>query len=214
MLAERAADFLAERITQTLRRRRNAKLALSGGSTPLPTFRALARHRLEWPRVHLFQVDERVAPPGSPDRNLTSLKDTLGETGAVLHPIPVDLPVCEAVKRYAESIHDVVGDPPRFDVVQLGLGSDGHTASLFPSDPALSAQGDVVETSTHAGWARISLTLRTINNAEVIQWLVSGSEKRAAVMNLRCGNTSVPAGRVRRENTVLFGDHLSLEPSH
>lgn len=205
-LAERSAGFLAERIDGAVRARGRAAVALSGGSTPLPMFRALAAHTLEWHRTHIFQVDERIAPPGDPARNLTALEQILGRTGATLHAVPVDLPAPQAAEQYRVILREIVGPAPVFDAIHLGLGADGHTASLFPDDPALNAQADVAHTLSHAGWARVTLTMPVLNRADAILWIVSGASKQNALAKLISQDRSIPAASVQRGRAVVFAD--------
>lgn len=211
-LAERAAELLAAKTEEAIRLRGRALLCLSGGTTPGPAFRAFAARRLEWDRVHIFQVDERLAPPGGPDRNLTALSEAFGPTGATIHAMPVEMEPQEMIDAYTAELREAVGDPPRFDAIQLGLGGDGHTASLFPGDPALASRELVVLSEPHAGWRRLSITLPVINDARSILWLVSGGSKREMIARLLAGDRSIPAGLVRREGAVLVTDAAPEDP--
>jgi 6-phosphogluconolactonase len=208
-MAELAAGFMADLTRGAIRARGVALLCLSGGSTPGPSFDAFARSDLEWDRVHIFQVDERIAPAGHDARNLGALGRAFTETHATIHPMPVESP--DAARAYTATMRHSAGDPIQFDLVQLGIGTDGHTASLFPGDPALGAAGDVVKTLTHAGWARLSITMPVINRARTVLWLASGTGKHAIIQRLIGGDRTIPAGMVARPNAVLIADGPCLD---
>lgn len=183
-------------------------LAVSGGSTPGPMLAALFGLDLEWARVVILQVDERIAPEGHAHRNLAGLRARLSGTAAMeadLRPLPVeDSRLESAAAGYGSSIREVAGAAGRIDVVQLGLGEDGHTASLVPGDPVLGVRdADVAVTNPYQGARRMTLTFPAINRARAIVWLVSGTAKATALQRLVAGDASVPAGRVRRDATVF-----------
>ena len=120
-------------------------MAVSGGRTPWEMLRALAGEEVPWKAVHVFQVDERVAPAGDPDRNLTHLRESLLEHAPLpaeqIHAMPVEEPDLEgAAARYAQTLRQIAGSPPVLDLAHLGLGPDGHTASLVPGDPVLNVR--------------------------------------------------------------------------
>jgi 6-phosphogluconolactonase len=186
-------------------------MALSGGRTPVATVRDVAGRDLPWPLVHVFQVDERVAPDGHPDRNAGLLRDLADRTGlpaANLHLARVaDLGAEAAARAYEETLRDVCGTPPVLDLVQLGLGDDGHTASLVPGEPVLEVRDrEVAETGVYHGRRRVTLTLPAIDRARQILWIVTGGEKADAIRRLVAGDRSMPGGRVRRERAVLLVD--------
>ncbi len=207
-----AASHVAAELRKALAARGLATLALSGGSSPARLFAGLAREPLDWLRVHVFQVDERFAPTGDAARNLVSIERALvagGQLpGANLHPMPVDdADAGAAAARYERSLVNVAGRPPVLDVVHLGLGADGHTASLFPGDPAVGgADGGVAVTATQAGYRRMTLTLPVINAAATILWFVTGAAKAAVLGKLIEGNWEAPAGQVARRQAVVFAD--------
>jgi 6-phosphogluconolactonase len=187
-------------------------MAFSGGTTPWRAFRALAGEDVPWDRVHLFQVDERVAPSGNPERNDFHLKEALIDRIAIpsanIHLMPVEEEdPDEGARRYEAILRQIAGTPPVLDLVQLGLGEDGHTASLFPGDAALQVvDADVAVTGLHGGRRRMTLTFPAIDRARCVLWLVTGSGKSTALERLRAGDPSIPAGRVRSDRAVLLAD--------
>jgi len=213
--AGRAAAILAAEARAAVEARGRFALALSGGSTPWAMLRALAGEPVPWPQLHVFQSDERAAPAGSDERNWTHLREALLARAplppAQLHPMPVDDPSLEAAAaRYADELARVAGAPPALDCVHLGLGSDGHTASLVPGDPVLEvADADVAVTGVYAGWRRMTLTYPALARARRILWLVTGEGKRDALARLRRGDPGVPAGRVRRDRALVIADRAA-----
>jgi 6-phosphogluconolactonase len=211
-VAMRAAERIAQAARNAVAERGRCSLAFSGGATPWRAVRALAGEDVPWERVHLFQVDERVAPPGDPERNDLRLKEALIDRIAIpssnVHSMPVDEEDLDGGgRRYEAILCGIAGTPPVLDLVQLGLGEDGHTASLFPGDAALLAvDSEVVVTGHHNGWKRMTLTFPAIDRARCVLWLVTGSGKSAALGRLRAGDRSIPAGRVRGERAVLLAD--------
>jgi 6-phosphogluconolactonase len=211
-VAIRAAELVARLAREAVTERGRCALAFSGGTTPLRAFRALSGEDVPWDRVHLLQVDERVAPSGDPERNYYQLKEALIERIAIpsanIHFMPVEEEdLEEGARRYGSILRRIAGTPPVLDLVQLGLGEDGHTASLFPEDPALRiVDEDVAVTGLHKGRRRMTLTFAAIDRARCILWLVTGSGKSAALERLRAGDRSIPAGRVRSDRAVLLAD--------
>jgi 6-phosphogluconolactonase len=187
-------------------------LAISGGTTPWQALGTLAGEDVPWERVHLFQVDERVAPSGDPERNYSRMKEALIDRipipPANVHPMPVEEGDLDAgARRYEAILRGIAGTPPVLDLVQLGLGEDGHTASLFPGDPALQVlDADVALSGLHDGRKRMTLTFPAIDRARCILWMVTGSGKVAALARLRAGDRSIPAGRIRSDRAVLLAD--------
>ena len=190
-------------------------LAVSGGHAPWLMLRDLAGEDIPWNAVHVAQVDERVAPAGNPDRNLTHLRESLLEHAPLraeqVYAMPVDASDLEAAaSRYAEALRGIAGSPPVFDLVHLGLGPDGHTASLVPGDPVLDVtDGDVALTGVYQGRRRMTLTYPMINRSRRILWLVTGSDKVRMLMRLRDGDSSIPAGRIARDNACVIADRAA-----
>ena len=211
-VAIRAAERIAQVARNAVAERGRCALAISGGSTPWRAFGALAGEDVPWERVHLFQVDERVALSGDPERNDFHLKEALIDRIAIppanVHPMPVEVEdLDEGARRYEAILRQVAGTPPVLDLVQLGLGEDGHTASHFPGDAALGVvDSEVAVTGLHRGWRRMTLTFPAIDRARCILWLVTGSGKAVALERLLAGDRSIPAGCVRSDRAVLLAD--------
>ncbi len=202
------ADRLAELIARSVTERGLAVAAVSGGSSPVAAFDDLGRRPLPWDRVHLFQVDERVAPDGDPDRNLVTQRRSLPD--AVWHPMavaasePRDL--AAVARDYGRELRSVAGAPPVLDVVHLGLGADGHTAS-WPPGRALPAGADVSAVEPFNGRARLTLTPECINRARTICWLVPGAGRQLVLGETLAGAGHHPATAVRRSPRVeVFTD--------
>ena len=210
--ALRAAHFVAAQARHAVARRNRFLMAVSGGSTPHRMLQALAGEDVPWTRVHVLQVDERVAPAGDPDRNLTRLRESLlthlPRAAAQIHPMPVDGGDLEsAAARYAETVEKLAGSPPVLDLVHLGLGHDGHTASLVPGDPVLDmVDVTVAVTGRYQGRRRMTLTFSVLDRARHVLWLVTGGDKAEMLARLQHGDDTIPAGRVRSEDAVVFAD--------
>ncbi len=190
-------------------------LAVSGGHTPWIMLRALAGEDVDWPSLHIFQVDERVAPDGDPDRNLTHLRESLLQHVPIrpehVHAMPVESPDLQAaVRQYALTAQEIAGSPAVFDLVHLGLGPDGHTASLVPGDPALDiADADVTATGVYQGRRRMTLTYPMLNRARRVLFVVTGGDKKQMLQRLLNGDQSIPAGRVNREHALVLADRAA-----
>jgi 6-phosphogluconolactonase len=206
--ARRAAELIAAAADAAVAERGECSLALSGGRTPWRMVELLAGLELPWDRTWLFQVDERVAPAGDPDRNLTHLVTALPiDLQGRLRPMPVtDDDLAAAAARYAAEL------PERLDLVHLGLGPDGHTASLVPGDPVLEVTDRAVAVTAepYQGRRRMTLTYPTIAAARQVLFLVDGDEKRDALARLRARDPDIPAGRVTAERMVLVADAAAL----
>lgn len=208
--ASRAAALMLECMEQAITARGVAAIAVSGGTTPAPMLAALAASRIDWRRVHVFQVDERLVPDDDERRNVRLVREAFGQGGLPLtnlHAVPAGSANPQtAAERYTRDLRAVCGKPPVLDAVHLGLGEDGHTASLFPGDSALDADGDVAVSGEHGSMRRITLTLGTINRARARIWLVTGAHKRDVVQHLLGPGSSLVANRVRTDDSVLVVD--------
>jgi len=215
-VAQRAAAFIAERAREAVHARGQFTLAVSGGRTPWAMLRALAALDLPWPQLQLFQVDERIAPDGDAVRNLTNIRANLLDhaplPAANLHAMPVTADDLQAAARsYAATLQRVAGTLAVLDLVHLGLGADGHTASLVPGDAALQVlDADVTLAGPYQGHRRMTLTYPMLDRARAVLWLATGAEKRDMVARLRAGDHGIPAGRVRADRAWLLGDAAAL----
>jgi 6-phosphogluconolactonase len=201
-VAARGAELVAGHARDAVAHHGRFTFAVSGGTTPWAMIARLPR-TLPWDRVALYQVDERVAPAGEPDRNLTHLVRSLPrDVNVEIRPMPVEAPDLEtAAAEYARSL------PESFDLVHLGLGTDGHTASLVPGDPVLDvADRDVAVTGEYQGRRRMTLTYPALARAKSLLWLVTGADKAEALRRLRAGDHSIPGGRVPIENALVLAD--------
>src|SRR6266481_3514247 len=211
-VARAAAAFTAEAARAAVAARGRFVVAFSGGHTPWKMLRALADEKMPWPGVHVVQVDERVAPAGDPDRNLTHLRDSLLAHCPLrpeqVHAMPVESADLEtASSQYALTLRDIAGAPAVLDLVHLGLGPDGHTASLVPGDPVLDVtRADVALTGVYQGRRRMTLTYPVLNRSRRVLWLVTGAEKAGMLPRLRATDPSIPAGRVRRDRALVLAD--------
>ena len=235
-VASAGAAFVAERARAAVSDHGRFTFAVSGGHTPWAMFAELAHEDLPWEHVVIYQVDERVAPPDDPDRNLAHLYAALGagsfsgegslartsappalpgvrprdplhrKTAALVFPMPVDdADLDAAAARYADGL------PERFDLVHLGLGPDGHTASLVPGDPVLDVSDRLVAVTrgTYHGRRRMTLTYPGLARADQLLWLVTGTDKAAPLRRLIEGDTSIPAGRVRASASRVLADRAA-----
>ena len=214
-VAKRAAAVIAEEARAAVAARGRFLLAVSGGKTPWILLRALAGEAVPWEHVHVVQVDERVAPAGHPDRNLTHLRESLLEHAPLrpgqIHAMPVDAPDLEAAAAsYARTLREIAGTPPVLDLALLGLGPDGHTASLVPGDPVLKvADRDVAITGVYQGRRRMTLTYPMLDRSRNILWVVTGVEKVPMLKRLQDGDDSIPAGRIRRDPARILADRAA-----
>jgi len=214
-VARKAAAIIAEEARAAVAARGRFVMAVSGGHTPWLMLRALAGEDVPWDSVHVVQVDERVAPAGNPDRNLTHLRESLSEHAPLrpeqIHAMQVEAPDLQAAAaRYALTLQEIAGSPPVLDLVHLGLGPDGHTASLVPGDPVLDVtDADVALTGVYQGRRRMTLTYPIINRSRRILWVVTGGEKVGMLVRLRDGDPSIPAGQVRQDQAVVVADRAA-----
>jgi 6-phosphogluconolactonase len=215
-VARQAAVWVAAEARSAVAERGRFGVAGSGGGTPGMMLRALAEQDVPWQGVHLFQVDERVAPAGDPDRNLTHLEESLLVRVALpasqVHAMPVEAAdLLAAAGRYARTLEDVAGTPPALDLIHLGLGPDGHTASLVPGDPVLAVDDrDVALTSgPYQGRRRMTFTYPLLDRARKLLWLVTGASKVEMLQRLQSSDPTIPAGRVRGERATLLADRAA-----
>ena len=219
-VAREAAAFDAAEARAAVAARGRFIVAVSGGRTPWQMLRDLAGQQVPWERVHVVQVDERVAPAGDPDRNLTHLRESLLARAPLrpeqIHAMPVESQDLDAAAaQYARALEEVAGSPPVLDLAHLGLGPDGHTASLVPGDPVLDVTDrDVAPTvGAYQGRRRMTLTYPVLDRARRVLWLVTGSEKVGMLARLRAGDRSIPAGRVRQEHALVLADRAAAGPT-
>jgi 6-phosphogluconolactonase len=214
-VASKAAAIIAAEARDAVVTRGRFIMAVSGGHTPWQMLRALAGEKVPWEEVQVVQVDERVAPPGDPDRNLTHLRESLLTRVPLrpeqLHAMPVEVPDLKAAaNRYARTLQELGGSPPVLDLVHLGLGPDGHTASLVPGDAVLDViDTDVALTGVYQWRCRMTLTYPIINRARRILWVVTGSDKAGPLVRLRDADRAIPAGRVRQDQALVLADRAA-----
>jgi len=212
-VAREGAAFTAAEARAAVSARGRFIVAFSGGHTPWQMLRALADEEMPWAGVHVVQVDERVAPAGDPDRNLTHLRESLLAHCPLrpeqVHVMPVESADLEAAsERYALTLREIAGSPAVLDLAHLGLGPDGHTASLVPGDPVLDVTGaDVAPTGVYQGRRRMTLTYPVLNRSRRIVWLVTGREKAEMLARLCRGDRSIPAGRISQDQALVLADH-------
>lgn len=216
-VARRAAALIAEEARAAVAERDCFTFAVSGGRTPASMLRALASEDIPWSRVQVLQVDERVAPEGGSDRNMTHLRESLLSRIPLpleqIHAMAVaDSDLAAAAARYARTLKRLAGSPPVLDLIHLGLGSDGHTASLVPGDPVLGVtDAEVGVTEIYRGRRRMTLTYPVLNSARRILWLVTGSTKARMLLRLSRGDKQIPAGRIRNDRAVVLADPAAAE---
>lgn len=214
-VAKKAAGVIAEKARAAVAARGIFVMAVSGGTTPWSMLRALADETLPWEQVHVVQVDERVAPAGHEDRNLTHLRETLLEHAPLcedqIYAMPVEASDLEtAAAAYAQKLRGIAGTPAVLDLAHLGLGPDGHTASLVPGDAALKvADREVAVTGAYQGRRRMTLTYSALNRSRDILWVVTGTEKAPMLKRLLEGDVSIPAGRIRRDSALILADRAA-----
>lgn len=208
----RAAELIAAAGAEAAAERNIFSFAMSGGRSPWGMLAILGEEEaMPWERTELFQVDERLASPGSEDRNLTHMVLGLSmEHQSTLRPMPVTQRDLEAAAReYEGSL------PERLDCVHLGLGPDGHTASLVPDDPVLevSDRRVALTETAYQGHHRMTLTYPALAEARRIVWLVTGPTKVEPLRRLLAGDRSIPAGRIENERMTVVADEAAASPS-
>ncbi len=216
-VAKRAAGFVAAAARQCVGERKRFVFAVSGGRTPWKMLRALAGEGVPWEHVRVAQVDERVAPEGHADRNLTHLRESLLSHAPLLpehiYPMPTgESNLAAAASSYARLLEDLAGSPPVLDLIHLGLGPDGHTASLIPGDPVLEVHDrDVSVTAVYQGRRRMTLTYSALNRARQLLWLVTGEDKAEMLPRLRDSDEGIPAGQVTSEKAIVIADRAAAQ---
>lgn len=214
-VARRAAAFIADAARAAAGARGRFVFAVSGGRTPWVMLRALAEEEVPWEGVEIVQVDERVAPEGHADRNLTHLRESLLERAPLkpgqIHAMPVASEDLDgAAREYGDVLQDLTGPSGRLDLVHLGLGPDGHTASLIPGDPVLDVRDvPVAPTGAYQGRRRMTLTFPVLDGARQVLWVVTGDDKREMLLRLREGDAAIPAGRVAAGAAVVIADRAA-----
>jgi 6-phosphogluconolactonase len=206
--SRRAAELIAAAGDEAAAERGRFAFAMSGGRSPWAMLAILGElEGMPWDRTELFQVDERVAAPGDEARNLTHMVLGLSmDHQATLRPMPVTQRDLDAAAReYEASL------PDRLDLVHLGLGPDGHTASLVPGDPVLdvSDRRVAITETAYQDHRRMTLTYPALNDARRIVWLVTGPDKPEALQKLLAGDESIPAGRVHNDNAIVVADEAA-----
>jgi 6-phosphogluconolactonase len=205
-LADAAAAYMAARARTVQARGATFTMALSGGKTPWATFERLARENLYWDATLIYQVDERVVGEDNDLRNLKNLRAAFSSTGAPIVAMEVDSDdLEEACRQYAALL------PPFFDLIQLGIGPDGHCASLIPGDPVLAVIDRLVALSgPYQDTLRMTLTYPAIARANQILWLISGEDKREALAKLLANDPSIPAGRIGPVSSLVMADRAAV----
>lgn len=205
-VAERGAEYIAECARVAVEDHGGFTFAVSGGHVPWEMFRHLIG-KMPWEKVTIYQVDERVVPEDDPERNVKLLKRSLPPGGASdVHSMVVWVRDLEgAAASYARTL------PEQFDLIHLGIGPDGHTASLVPGDPVLDVMDrDVALTESYMGHRRMTLTYPVLNRARHLLWLITGEDKVDALRRLRAGDQSIPAARVSTDNAVAIVDEAAM----
>ncbi len=216
-VAEKAAQFIEERMRTAILTKGSFTMAISGGKTPWQMLKILAKAKLRWEKVFLFQVDERVAPDGNEERNLTQLFKSIEGSGIMtrinvfpMHVISKNLE--EETKVYEEAIRNLT-ENGELDLIHLGMGSDGHTASLIPGDSVCEVTDrDIAMTSQpYQGRMRMTMTYPLINRAKEVLWLVTGEEKAEMLQRLLQQDPSIPAGKVNPANATILADQAAAK---
>ncbi len=211
-VAKRGAAVIAAKAREAVSLHGAFSLAVSGGKTPWVMLRELANEKMPWDQTLIFQVDERIAPDGDADRNLTNLTASLlshvPAMASRIHAMPVTVADSQAAAAdYARTLSTHCGSPPVLDLVHLGMGPDGHTASLVPGDTVLDVtDADVALTGEYQNRRRMTLTYPMLNRARSVLWIVAGQEKAERVRQLMNADRAIPAGRVTVKDSLLITD--------
>ena len=208
--ADDAAAWVAARAVAAIERIGRFVRAVSGGSTPALFLEALATHdRVDWSAVHLFQVDERIAPADSPDRNDSMIRERFADRvpSVNYYPMPVEADdLGSAILDHLTDLERLSGAPARLDLIQLGLGDDGHIASLVPGDPVLDTTDDLALTAEYKGTRRLTMTAPLLNRAHERLFLVTGANKDDALGRLAEGDPGIPGSLITADGTFLVTD--------
>jgi 6-phosphogluconolactonase len=214
-VAKAAAECIAAAARKAIAERGTFTMAVSGGKTPWLMLKDLASEELPWEKVHIFQVDERIAPEGDPDRNLTHLLASLATApipAENIHPMPVNgVDPAEGARAYAKTLAEFCGTPATLDLAHLGLGPDGHTASLVPGDASLHVlDADVTLTGEYQKRHRMTLTYPMLNRSRQILWLATGAEKAQMIGRLKAADPGIPAGLIEQSHALLLADEAAV----
>ncbi len=214
-VAKEAANYIADRIRENIARKGYFTFAISGGRTPWMMIKELAQYDLPWEKVFLFQVDERVAPDAHVDRNLNQLFKAIEGSKLLLRlnifPMRVNAEnLDEACEEYESHIKRMT-ENGKFDLIHLGIGSDGHTASLIPGDPVLEVEdrGVAMTAEPYQGRLRMTLTYPLINQADKILWVITGEEKAEMLNRLLHQDPKIPAGKIAQNHAVIFTEEIA-----
>jgi 6-phosphogluconolactonase len=216
-VATAAATTIAAALDAAVRERGRATLALSGGRSPLKAFELLAAKSLPCHAIDILQVDERCAPPGHEDRNSVQIGRAFAKLWAArserFHWMPLDdtTDTHAAARAYSATLTGLAGEPPIIDVVQLGLGPDGHTASLFPGQTLELVTRFVGISPPMLGWPRLTLTLPVLDAARRIIWFITGVDRGAPLRGLLAGDPAVVGSRVRRGDATVLADRAAVD---
>jgi 6-phosphogluconolactonase len=211
-VAARAAQIIASDARAAVAARGRFVMAVSGGRTPWQMLRALANEEMPWANVHVVQVDERIAPAGDKDRNLTHLRESLLSHAPIpenqIHAMPVEsVDLDQACRDYTALLNGICGNPAVIDLAHLGLGPDGHTASLIPGDAVCHVHdAEVALTGVYQNRRRMTLTYPILNRSRHILWVVTGAEKSPMLPRLLAGDAGIPAGPIEQINATLLAD--------
>lgn len=213
-VAHEAAKWISSLAKRKIESKGSFSFALSGGRTPWEMLAKLAQENLPWEKINLFQVDERIAPEGHKDRNLTQLFQVLQGTRLMtrlnifpMHVISENLQ--EACEEYAQHIERITGNS-MLDLIHLGMGTDGHTASLIPGDKVCDVGNQMIALTAqpYQGRQRMTMTYPLINQAENILWLITGEEKKEMLVRMLNKDPEIPAGKIKQDQAILMTDLL------